>query len=209
MRQLPPQGKGRANHWGQDMSETIDTLTNMLEGAGLGSPPELKIHHNPSGLPFAWMTLTSPADIRPLSQALKAIGGRLATMTVFRPDPELRPGVYQIVYHVILSELPVSIMLDLAEDVPLPSITSLFPNADWEERELMELSGVEVIGHPDPRRLFLDESIDAGVLGRMVPYSEMTNVAEQDAVWQRIYEESCAARKRRQERQDKNNEATP
>ncbi len=37
----------------------------------------------------------------------------------------------------------------------VPSLTTLFPAADWLEREVFDLSGVNFIGHPDLRRLLL------------------------------------------------------
>lgn len=35
------------------------------------------------------------------------------------------------------------------------SITSLFPGANWHEREAAEMFGIEFIGHPDPSPLLL------------------------------------------------------
>ena len=66
----------------------------------------------------------------------------------------------------------------------------------------MELTGIEVLGHPNPRRLLLDESIEAGIFDRLVPYSEMTNAANQDALWNRIRQDTGVAEKHRQETPD-------
>jgi NADH:ubiquinone oxidoreductase subunit C len=40
------------------------------------------------------------------------------------------------------------------EAAPVPSLTSLYPAADWYEREAYDLFGVLFAGHPDLRRLF-------------------------------------------------------
>jgi hypothetical protein len=40
------------------------------------------------------------------------------------------------------------------EAAPVPSLTSLYPAADWYEREAYDLFGVLFAGHSDLRRLF-------------------------------------------------------
>jgi NADH-quinone oxidoreductase subunit C len=39
----------------------------------------------------------------------------------------------------------------------VPSVTSIWPTADWHEREVYDLSGVYFTGHPDLRRILLSE----------------------------------------------------
>jgi NADH-quinone oxidoreductase subunit C len=39
----------------------------------------------------------------------------------------------------------------------VPSVTALWPGADWHEREVYDLSGVWFTGHPDLRRILLAE----------------------------------------------------
>ncbi len=38
-----------------------------------------------------------------------------------------------------------------------PSLAHFLPQANWQEREIQDLLGLEAIGHPDPRRLVLHE----------------------------------------------------
>ena len=44
-----------------------------------------------------------------------------------------------------------------ASDARVPSVVSLFPTADWHERETYDLFGIEFEGHPDLRRILLPE----------------------------------------------------
>ena len=52
----------------------------------------------------------------------------------------------------------VRVKVGLPEDDPcLPSATSLFPTADWHERETYDFYGIVFDGHPDLRRILLPD----------------------------------------------------
>jgi NADH-quinone oxidoreductase subunit C/D len=42
----------------------------------------------------------------------------------------------------------------------IPSLTSIFPGAEFQEREAWDLLGIRFAGHPDPRRILLWEGFD-------------------------------------------------
>jgi NADH-quinone oxidoreductase subunit C len=46
------------------------------------------------------------------------------------------------------------------DDARIPSVTDLFPTADWHERETYDFFGIEFDGHPDLRRILLPEGWD-------------------------------------------------
>jgi Ni,Fe-hydrogenase III large subunit/Ni,Fe-hydrogenase III component G len=48
------------------------------------------------------------------------------------------------------------------KDPVFPTVTPLFPQANWQEREIQDLFGLKPSGHPDPRRLVLHEDWPAG-----------------------------------------------
>lgn len=50
------------------------------------------------------------------------------------------------------------VRVQVPNDAPeVPSLMSLYPSANWLEREVYDLSGVTFTGHPDLRRILLDD----------------------------------------------------
>jgi len=71
---------------------------------------------------------------------------------------------FTIYYGYHLEELSLGLRVKLPKsDLKIPTITDLFPGAIFTERETQEMMGVEVVGIPDGRRLFVAEEIPEGV----------------------------------------------
>ena len=70
----------------------------------------------------------------------------------------------EMVYHLYNMEenvkLEVKAVLDSAAPV-IESATSLYPGAEFEEREVYDLMGVEFLGHPDLRRILMPDDYPA------------------------------------------------
>ena len=51
----------------------------------------------------------------------------------------------------------------------VPSVTSIWPGANWHEREAYDMFGIVFEGHPDLRRMFLPETLDFHPLRKEYP----------------------------------------
>ncbi len=65
---------------------------------------------------------------------------------------------FDVVYHLLslTKNRRVRIKVATDEDSPVPSVISVYPNADWYEREAFDMYGVFFEGHPDLRRILTD-----------------------------------------------------
>jgi len=71
---------------------------------------------------------------------------------------------FTIYYGQHLQEISLGLRVRLPKkDLKIPTVTDLIPGAVFTERETQEMIGVEVVGIPDNRRLFLPEDFPEGV----------------------------------------------
>ncbi len=74
-----------------------------------------------------------------------------------RPDGDPR---FWVVYELSSTEFHHRLRVKVGlsdEDPRVPSVTGLFPTADWHERETYDFFGVVFDGHPDLRRILLPD----------------------------------------------------
>jgi len=68
-----------------------------------------------------------------------------------------------VIYHIQCGESLLNLKLSVPKTLlEIETVTDIFPGATLYERELMEMLGVQVKGHPDPRRLFLSDDWPTG-----------------------------------------------
>ncbi len=87
-------------------------------------------------------------------------------------DYHPRKPRYEIVYHLMNMETKARIRLKVQSDdkhPTVPSLTSLWPIADWLEREVWDMFGVKFAGHPNLKRLLLYEEFQGHPLRKDYP----------------------------------------
>jgi NADH-quinone oxidoreductase subunit C len=67
---------------------------------------------------------------------------------------------FELNYHLLSLDRREQVRLKLrvsGADAAAPSVTSVWPGANWHEREIFDLFGVRFDGHPDPRRILMPD----------------------------------------------------
>ena len=168
------------------MQETIQGTAKVIEGLTPLCPSDGVRHTADAyGNAFHWFHLANPHKMTEAAPLLKEAGARLCMISAY--NAEQAEALKELCYHFEIAGIIYNVTLTITGEWPtVESITPLFANADWHEREMMELLNVPITGHPHPTRLFLDEELDAGVLNEVVPLSVMMNGACTTDLWERI-----------------------
>jgi len=79
-------------------------------------------------------------------------------MEIAGVDYPSRPERFEVVYHLLslTRNHRIRVRVSTDEDVPVPSVTGLWPVAGWLEREVFDLYGVLFDGNDDLRRILTD-----------------------------------------------------
>jgi NADH-quinone oxidoreductase subunit C len=103
------------------------------------------------------------------------------------PERERR---FDIVYHLLSPWLNHRIRVRTKTDaaIPVPSVTGLFPAADWFEREAYDLYGILFAGHPDLRRLLTDYGFQGHPLRKDFPLTGFVELRYDDELKRVVYE---------------------
>jgi len=108
-----------------------------------------------------WARIDPERTVEVAETMLAMAGARLATATAL----DVRDGI-DILYHWAIEPQGVVVTLKVLAERPalaVDSIAGAVPAANWIEREMHDLLGAQFRGHPDMRRLILDDSWPEGV----------------------------------------------
>ena len=94
--------------------------------------------------------------------------------------------VYLLLSHEKNSRIKIE--FDIKEGEILSSLTSIFPSANWMEREVFDMYGVEFKDHPDLRRILTDYGFKGHPLRKDFPLTGHTEVRYSEKQKKVIYE---------------------
>jgi len=82
----------------------------------------------------------------------------------------------------------VRVKIQTDEDTPVPTVTGVYPNADWYEREAFDMYGVFFEGHPDLRRILTDYGFHGHPLRKDFPMTGYVELRYDDELKRVVYE---------------------
>jgi NADH:ubiquinone oxidoreductase subunit C len=89
--------------------------------------------------------------------------------------PEPKPARFTISYHLLklasgASEAPRLRLQVWCEDgQPVPSVVTVWPTADWHEREAWDMMGIRIEGHPNLTRILMEDDWEGHPLRKDYP----------------------------------------
>jgi NADH:ubiquinone oxidoreductase subunit C len=131
-------------------------------------------------LGFDFLSDVSATDY--LGWAAKGVSGYFGTLSGrdlnapmtqgFQRLPSPKPRRFAMNYHLLAIKpgaprVRVQVWLDDGESVP--SVTGVWPTADWHEREAWDLMGIPVEGHPNLERILMPEDWEGHPLRKDYP----------------------------------------
>ena len=101
-----------------------------------------------------------------------------------------RPQRFDVVYHLLSPKLNqrIRVKVPTGEEEPVPSACSVYPGADWYEREAWDMYGILFTDHPDLRRLLTDYGFEGHPLRKDFPTTGFVEVRYDDAAKRVVYE---------------------
>jgi NADH:ubiquinone oxidoreductase subunit C len=135
-------------------SVPLDVATSQVAGLlqSLGLEAQAEPHGN-------YIDIVVPVD--KLEEVARALRDRLAYSLLSMATAVDYPDRIQVAYLAFTLEHPHGVMLkaDLArEGIPdCPSMTTVWPGAEFQEREVYDMMGINFVGHPDMTRILTED----------------------------------------------------
>jgi len=90
----------------------------------------------------------------------------------FQVLPEPKPKRFAVNYHLLAllgqgGRLRLQTWVDDGE--PVPTVITVWPTADWHEREAWDMMGISITGHPNLSRILMDDDWEGHPLRKDYP----------------------------------------
>jgi len=159
-----------------DQSEAYGEMTVTIEAARIRDACEFARHE------LGCQVLSDLVATDYLNWGAKGVSGYIATSTGrdinfpmtqgMQTLPALKPKRFSVSYHLLAMRQPpvrVRFKVWLDEGDHVPSVVSVWPTADWHEREQFDLMGIRFDGHPNLKRLIMDDDWEGHPLRKDYP----------------------------------------
>ncbi|WP_310539470.1 NADH-quinone oxidoreductase subunit C [Phenylobacterium sp.] len=140
---------------------------------------------------FGELTLTAPTGR--VVQALTLMRDKFGfaqLIDLCGVDYPERPQRFDVVYHLLSltknQRLRLKVQTD--EDTAVPTVTGVYPCADWYEREAFDMYGIFFEGHPDLRRILTDYGFHGHPLRKDFPMTGYVELRYDDELKRVVYE---------------------
>ena len=136
-----------------------------------------------------------------------SVGGTevISTLTFLRDDPGCEFNIlidicgvdypnrqrrFDVVYHLlsVSKNARIRVKVETDETTPVPSSASIYPAANWFEREAFDLYGILFSGHPDLRRILTDYGFSGHPMRKDFPLTGYVEVRYDDEQKRVVYE---------------------
>lgn len=105
-----------------------------------------------------WTVIVPATRLIEVARHLRAAGFDFCS-DVTATDWPLRPQRFDVIYclYSIRDRHRIRVKVRAADTEGVPSVTSVWPAANWLEREVYDMFGVDFTDHPDRRRMLMPE----------------------------------------------------
>ena len=129
---------------------------------------------------FNFLSDVSAADYlgwgsKGVSGYIGTAGGRDLNMPMtqgLQVMPPTKPKRFSMNYHLLsVSDQPRRLRVQtwLDEDEAVASVVEIWPTADWHEREAWDMMGIRIEGHPNLKRILMDDDWEGHPLRKDYP----------------------------------------
>ena len=148
-----------------------------------------------TGYSVAYGELNVEADAGAIVQLLGVLKGDAGLafqqlIDICGADYPDRAKRFDVVYHLLslTRNRRVRVRVQTDETAAVPSVCSVYPCADWFEREAFDMYGIAFSGHPDLRRLLTDYGFTGFPLRKDFPMTGYVEVRYDDELKRVVYE---------------------
>ena len=97
---------------------------------------------------------------------------------------------FNLVYLLLSHEKNIRIKISVSFEIgkKIPTLTKIYPSANWMEREVFDMYGIEFVDHPDLRRILTDYNFEGYPLRKDFPLTGFNEVRYSEKEKKVIYE---------------------